>query len=125
MTELRRADIPKRVVVGGAVYEVRIKELPGCVGITEYRPRRITLDPSGLQCAAYAVNTLLHEVMHAIWYEWGIKDSDMDDFSFKKGYATEERAVNGLCNGLCAVFAANPKLFKLIAKYRPNLKGDA
>ena len=45
-------------------------------------------------------NTILHEVMHAIIYQWNI---ELDE-------KVEELVVNGLSNGLTTVFVDNPKL---------------
>ena len=45
-------------------------------------------------------NTLLHECMHAIIYQWNM---ELDD-------KVEELVVNGLANGLTTVLVYNPKL---------------
>ena len=44
-------------------------------------------------------NTLLHEILHAIVYQWNIELGDK-----------EEPVVNGLTNGLTTVLVDNPKL---------------
>jgi len=44
-------------------------------------------------------NTLMHEILHAIVYQWNIDIGDK-----------EETIVNGLANGLTTVFVDNPKL---------------
>ena len=45
-------------------------------------------------------NTILHELLHSIIYQWSI---DLDE-------KTEEIVVNGLTNGLTTVFVDNPEL---------------
>ena len=45
-------------------------------------------------------NTILHEVIHAIIYQWNIE----------LGEKMEEVVVNGLTNGLTTVFVDNPEL---------------
>ena len=45
-------------------------------------------------------NTLLHEILHAIVYQWNIELEDKE----------EEKLVNGLTNGLTTVLVDNPKL---------------
>ena len=45
-------------------------------------------------------NTILHEIMHAIIYQWNIE----------LGEKEEEHLVNALSNGLTTVFVDNPKL---------------
>ena len=44
-------------------------------------------------------NTILHELFHAIIYQWNI---DLDD-------KMEEVVVNGLTNGLTTIFVDNPE----------------
>jgi hypothetical protein len=45
-------------------------------------------------------NTLIHEMLHAIIYQWNM---DVDE-------KVEELVVNGLANGLTTIFVDNPKL---------------
>ena len=45
-------------------------------------------------------NTLLHECLHAIIYQWNM---DLEE-------KIEESIVNGLANGLTTIFVDNPKL---------------
>ena len=45
-------------------------------------------------------NTLIHELLHAIIYQWNM---DLDE-------KIEESVVNGLANGLTTIFVDNPKL---------------
>ena len=45
-------------------------------------------------------NTLLHEILHAIIYQWNM---DLDE-------KVEESVVNGLANGLTTIFVDNPNL---------------
>lgn len=56
-------------------------------------------------------NTLIHEVLHAIVYQWGIELDDKE----------EERICNTLANGLTTVFVDNPSLLSYLQK---NLKGE-
>ncbi len=52
-------------------------------------------------------NTLLHEILHAVAHQMGKLGLD--------GKA-EERVVETMANGLCAVIRDNPRLFSLIQK---------
>lgn len=56
-------------------------------------------------------NTLLHEILHAIWYQYQIKDEDK-----------EERIVHTTANGLCFVMQANPDVFAWIQSQLDNGK---
>lgn len=56
-------------------------------------------------------NTLIHEVLHAIVYQWGIELDDKE----------EEKICNTIANGLTTVFVDNPSLLSYLQK---NLKGE-
>ena len=56
-------------------------------------------------------NTLIHEILHGIVYQWGI---DLDD-------KEEEKICNTIANGLTTVFVDNPSLLSYLQK---NLKGE-
>ena len=45
-------------------------------------------------------NTILHEILHAVFYQWNIELGDKE----------EEQLVNGLTNGLTTVFVDNSEL---------------
>ena len=47
--------------------------------------------------------TLMHEILHAIFWSYGVKDID-----------DEERTITGLAVGLSQVWQDNPKLYKQI-----------
>ena len=49
-------------------------------------------------------NTILHECLHAIIYQWNM---ELDD-------KVEELVVNGLANGLTTIFVDNPKLMDFL-----------
>ena len=55
-----------------------------------------TADEKGVSHA----NTLIHEIMHAIIYQWNMELEEK----------VEELVVNGLANGLTTVFVDNPQL---------------
>ena len=56
-------------------------------------------------------NTLIHEIFHAIVYQWGIELDDKE----------EERICNTIANGLTTVFVDNPSLLSYLQK---QLKGE-
>ena len=56
-------------------------------------------------------NTLIHEILHAIVYQWGIELDDKE----------EERICNTIANGLTTVFVDNPSLLSYLQR---NLKGE-
>lgn len=57
-----------------------------------------------------ALNTLIHEALHAIAYSYNLglsSDSSIAD-------EAEERIVNGIANGLTSLFADNPDMIEYI-----------
>lgn len=61
-------------------------------------------------------NTLIHEILHGIVYQWGL-ELDLD--------TKEEKVVNALSNGLSTVFMDNPWLINFIKhKVEEERKND-
>ena len=58
----------------------------------------------------FIANTLLHEILHGVFYQAGLRDS------LSLNHAKEEAIVNCLANGLSQVFRDNPELAKLFSK---------
>ena len=59
----------------------------------------------------HGVNTLMHEILHGIIYQYGIVEVLGDK---------EEHIVNTISNGLTTVFVDNPWLTDYIKKYTPH-----
>jgi len=55
------------------------------------------------------LNTLLHEIIHACVYTYGLKDEFKD-------HDHEEKVVNALGNGLTDVFVRNKELIEFVRK---------
>lgn len=53
-------------------------------------------------------DTLLHEIMHAVFYEYGIQPQD-----------DEERTIRVMSTGLTQVFLDNPEIGKFLC-YKPR-----
>ena len=69
---------------------------------------KIGLKTSALE-TVHGTNTLLHEILHAIFYQYGLCE-DVGD--------KEEKIVNTTANGLSSVFVDNPWLIDYIKKYQ-------
>lgn len=99
-----RLNLPDKIKIGHLDYTVvylpslraeAVSALGQCCNLTHeirIRENQVQVD---FACS------VLHEIMHAIWWVWTIKDED-----------DEERTVNTLSNGLTAVWRDNPKLLK-------------
>jgi len=68
------------------------------LGITYLNSGIIQINPK--QDVREQVNTLFHEVMHAVWWVYGLDEGELK----------EERVILTLANGLCGVFRDNPEL---------------
>jgi hypothetical protein len=103
--------LPKTLRVGYETYKVSLmpkseKETEGDFGC---HSQLIRVRVAG-RSPRFIANTLLHEAMHAIFYQAGLKESA--GISFSK----EEAIVNCLANGLSQVFRDNPELAKMLTK---------
>lgn len=54
---------------------------------------------------AVVADTLIHEVLHAIWHEYGMQDDDK-----------EERTVHMMATGLTQLFRDNPALIRYLLR---------
>ena len=81
----------------------------------EFFQREQVIGIDGNQTGLQLVNTLLHEIMHGIIYQYGMKlDGDAD--------VREETLVNVITNGMCQVYVDNPWLLPWIQK---GMKSDS
>lgn len=99
---------PRRVKIGAFWYTVHyVQSIEGaCVGICHCHAKsikvRAQLKPRML------AQTLLHEIMHGIYYEFGVTNSEQTDADYIAGMASEESAVNGISAGVMQVLVDNP-----------------
>lgn len=73
-------------------------------GLFSGRWLQIEIEPDATSCA-FMADTFLHEVTHAIYYVWGIRDED-----------DEERTVSTLTTGKIQVYRDNPWLLDWLKK---------
>lgn len=99
--------IPKQIKIGGLVYTIekseKVTNEGGNFGSTHHRKQRIFLDPS--ETVQMSENTFVHEILHAIWYQAGLKSRYQKDHP---GF--EEEVVDALSNGLYQVLKDNKML---------------
>lgn len=101
--------IPKKIKVGPFEYAVELlhggqANAENVFGKANHNQRKIILADDNSE--QQQKNTLLHEVIHAVWRVWGM------DFQHEKD--TEEQVVTVLANGLHTVMLDNPKLFSYL-----------
>lgn len=95
----------KKIKIGAIDYEVKMlpKDKDNQYGACVYNHQTIYLSPNQLHQSAS--DTLLHEVLHAIWHEAGIEHNEI---------IVEETVVRTLSTWLRIVFTDNPELVKFI-----------
>lgn len=99
--------LPKSVRIGYLNYKVcecDQDELEGDFQCGSQRLRVRTKDRS----KAFAANTLIHEIVHGVFFHEGLKN--LDGMTHER----EEMLVNCMANGLTQVIKDNPKLIKYL-----------
>lgn len=99
--------IPKKITVGHFIHDVSVvKKIKDGGGYGEYDTVSGKIRIREGQSKADMVDTLLHEVLHAIFHRYKIRiDGD-----------AEERIVYELTKAIIKTFRDNPKLVKYISK---------
>jgi hypothetical protein len=100
--------VPARVKIGSWEYSVEAWESTEAAGSSRFgqcstNRKTIQIDP--LWGRKKAAHTLLHEIMHAISYEWGVMDEDK-----------EERRVTSMADGVACVWHDNPDVMRWIGQ---------
>jgi len=109
--------LPSEVVVGPFTYAVLSDELAAAkakadsesidnVGLHDSAKQTITVDPA--QGPDSLASTVLHEVLHAIWYGVGLQESDAKE--------QEERVVSAITHPLLDTLRRNPDLVKYLTR---------
>ena len=101
--------LPATVKVGYRTYRIEIWDTLEAMGANRYgecshtaRCIRVDVRHGPVQAA----ETLLHEILHAVWTIQMLKDDD-----------GEERAVSAVSNGLTAVWIDNPGLLEWFSSH--------
>lgn len=95
---------PKQIRVNGKTYKILFNEKNPLVEYDNHGHCDNTkhiIHIEGEQVPSEEADTLIHEVLHAVWYQMTL--TDIDD-------AVEERIVRALGTGLAGLFADNPKM---------------
>jgi hypothetical protein len=105
--------MPKKIKVGAVDYTIHLLEPKdkGQYGVCVYDHQRIYLTPNMMH--QQASDTLLHEVMHAIWSEAGL--DHIPDLN-------EETVIRTMATWLRMVIRDNPDFTKFIVNAKPAWK---
>ena len=98
------AEVPKKVRVFGRVYSLipvlKLLDDDGAELLGQCDNEKLTIKFLQGQHPTTLKDTLIHEVLHAIWYSMNLMVDPMGDI--------EEQAVTGLARGITGVLADNP-----------------
>lgn len=98
--------IPKKIKIGGFVWQVEESEKVttegGVFGSCHHAKQRIFLDPN--ETEQKKEHTLLHETMHAIWWQSGLRER------YKDTKNLEEEVIQALAHGVYQVLKDNDML---------------
>ena len=94
-----------KIKIGYADYDVVDTKKKNLDGEFAHRDKELRISPKLKK--EEKINTLIHEVLHGIWYQWGLNES-------VSGKNSEEIAVNALANGLTQVIRDNPMFLDTI-----------
>ena len=89
------------VRIGAGQWTVSTEDDMDHLGLCNTKEKKITID-AGIKSPSVEVNVFLHEIFHALFYEWL-----PDDFLKEK---KEEFLVDQLAKGTLAMFQDNPEL---------------
>ena len=103
------ASVPTPIIVGISRYSVQVVDVVDaeddeCKAVIDHNSQTIKIGRDHAT-AALVVGSLIHEALHAIWDEQGLKARE-----------TEERAIVGLERGLVGLLGDNPKLVRWIVR---------
>lgn len=98
---------PKSLRIMGKIYQVKYVEVTpiehGNLGECDHKKMHIHIMED--QVPVEELDPVIHEVLHAIWYQMSIGEGPME----------EEPLVRRMANGFIQVFLDNPHLLKYMA----------
>ena len=97
--------IPREVKIANHIFKIKIdnKNMKANNKHGECSPSELTIRISDDYNLSHIKETLLHEIMHGIWWAYNVHDKD-----------DEERTVTTLTVGLSQVFNDNPKIMEFL-----------
>lgn len=112
-------DIKNKIKIGYRNYDIKVEDKvwnKQTESFGQFLSEEGIITVSSKEDAISQANTLLHEILHGIVYQWGLGEEMSDK---------EEKIVNTLTNGLTTVFVDNPWLLQfLINKTKEGTKNE-
>jgi len=105
--------LPKKIIIGSAIYDVEHLDVHEAIGRSIsgeilYGGGKIRVGPYGDH--SNVLNTLVHEILHGVYQEYGLENT--------------EQIVQPAANGLTTIFRDNPKLLKFMIKEAKKMRKD-
>lgn len=117
-------DLPSKIKINSVVFDISViesdsKMLPtGPLGMLDIDSCQITVRLTGN--ISQDINTVVHEVMHGIFYQQDIRRSPADE-NEKGEEDYEEPMVIGMANGFLSVFYDNEKFADWLSRAREEV----
>ena len=113
----RKVELPETTIkIGYTKYEIQVWDKMTATSneaYGEFFERQMAIGIDTNQNGIQLVNTFLHEIMHGVIYQYGMKlDGDADQ--------REETLVNVITNGMTSVYVDNPWLLPWIQQQLKN-----
>lgn len=96
--------IPKQIKISGFMWDIKednnVATEGNCFGSTHYRTQNIFIEPTATE--QKKEQTLIHEILHAIWWQNGLAERYKGDDSVR-----EEEIIHTLSHGIYQVLKDN------------------
>jgi len=96
--EAERPEMPEYVDMNERRWRVVPSKIQGAYGCADYNNRTVTINPDTNMSMTDEIDTLVHELLHVVWYEMGIR---------AKKEANEEYVVTMLARGITQLMLRN------------------
>lgn len=105
-------EFPNRVLVGYRYITIILKDLGIDGDDGQYSPEESNIFINSKKDPQEFPNTLLHELMHAVWDNYNLSELDK-----------EEKIVTMFANGLTQIFLTNPEVLSYLQGALNNQRG--
>jgi len=111
-----KTKLPEKIRVGG--FDIKIKEFDSYAAESrqvngEFSSLDLTMRIDVSMDIQKILDTFLHELFHAIYYVYGVKDVD-----------NEERTVEGLATGTMQIYRDNPSFLRFVNEITEEMNGE-
>jgi hypothetical protein len=113
--DISKSGLPKKILIGPFVHDIVFAQLDVAsdkpvFGVYCFEDLQVSFKP-GQMSPAFAVDSVLHELLHGIWR---VNSLHLEEMSVK---SSEEKLVSVIATQLTQLLRANPKFRKWLLKH--------